>query len=128
MNSIFKENLAGIGGAALNLHNIQHSSIFIGNSSFTKHTGAYSIFEKDLLTPFYDVLTMRNWYLNFFQFTKKIPQLLKYELDQSHGFFHDRVFYIMHTSTANDTYVDVEDNEKSVPTLIMNPLNPLSTS
>ena len=47
------------------------TKINVENCNFDKHVGAYSMYEEEFNTPFYEMLTMRIHKLNFYQSSKE---------------------------------------------------------
>jgi hypothetical protein len=64
-NTNFTQNYAGQRGSSLNLQNIQTSTVQLENLRVLNNTGSYSIFEAEHSLPFYDVLTLTKYKLNW---------------------------------------------------------------
>ena len=52
-------NHAGHKGAAINIYNISNGAIIFDNLIIKGNTPAYSLYEEEDLTPFYNLLTMK---------------------------------------------------------------------
>ena len=63
----FEQNYAGQRASVINLHNIQNSIIDVKSNQFRNNTEINSVLEKEHKLPFYDILTMRQFKLNYFQ-------------------------------------------------------------
>lgn len=63
----FEQNYAGQRASVINLHNIQNSIVDIKGNQFRNNTEINSVFEKEHKLPFYEILTMRQFKLNYFQ-------------------------------------------------------------
>ena len=50
----------------MNLFDMVNSKIIIDNVNFLNNSGSYSFFEEEHSLPFYHILTMRQFKLNFF--------------------------------------------------------------
>jgi len=67
MNSTFVQNYAGQYGSAINIENILASQVEIKQINFANNTGAYSMFESEHALPFFELLSLRKYMLNFMQ-------------------------------------------------------------
>ena len=65
-NSIFEQNYSGQKGSAINLKDIQSSSIELRSNIFSNNTGSFSFLEREHKLPFYEILAMRQQSLNYF--------------------------------------------------------------
>ena len=65
-NSIFEQNYSGQKGSAVNLQDIQSSTIELRSNIFYNNTGSFSFFEREHMLPFYEILAMRTQSLNYF--------------------------------------------------------------
>jgi hypothetical protein len=68
-NSIFEQNYSGQKGSAVNLKDIQSSTIELRSNIFNNNTGSFSFLEREHMLPFYEILAMRTQSLNYFAHT-----------------------------------------------------------
>ena len=66
INSKFIKNHAGQKASAINLMNITRSTLILDNLTISGNTPSYSFYEEQDLTPFYNILTMKKYKLNYF--------------------------------------------------------------
>ena len=64
-NSKLDQNYAGVLASGVNLINIKTSLIELKNLTLTNNTGSFSVFEEYHSLPFFDILTMGKYKLNY---------------------------------------------------------------
>jgi len=65
-NSLFEQNYSGQKGSAINLKDIQSSTIELRSNIFYNNTGSFSFLEREHMLPFYEILAMQQHSLNYF--------------------------------------------------------------
>jgi hypothetical protein len=65
-NSLFEQNYSGQRGSAINLKDIQSSKVHLRNNIFKNNTGSFSFLEREHLLPFFEILAMKQHFLNYF--------------------------------------------------------------
>ena len=64
-NTLFLENYSGQGSSCLDFHQVPQSEVILSNLTFFNNTGSFSFLEEEKGLPFYQLLTMRKYKLNF---------------------------------------------------------------